>query len=173
MRAAVAALKPLQTPKKKRSKAEKKAKQARATSTERKWEAMNRAERHASLMSRRTPSELRLEAEFVKRKMEFEPQFWVQGYWLDFKVGIRKLAVEIDGEYHFTAEQQQRDEERTKVLEKLGWTVLRFKNEDVANNLSGVIYAINLELTRTPGLGKKRKQNAFAVMNKIVVIPSQ
>lgn len=167
MRAAIARLKPLQTSTKKKRKAEKK---ARATATERKWEDMTRAERHASLMARRTPSELRLEAEFIKRKMEFKPQFWVQGYWLDFKVGIRKLAVEIDGGYHFTPEQQQKDAERTKTLEKLGWTVLRFKNEDVAKNLSGVIYAINLEITRTPGTGKKRKQNALAAMNRIVVV---
>lgn len=170
MRAAIAALKPLET-KKHKKKGSKKAKKAKETATERTWEAMTRTERRADLMARRPSSELRLEAEMLRRKMEFEPQFWVQGFWLDFKVGIRKLAVEIDGGYHFTPEQQQKDAERTKTLEKLGWTVLRFKNEDVAHNLSGVIYAINLELSQTPGLGKKRKRNALSAMSGIVVIP--
>jgi adenine-specific DNA-methyltransferase len=39
-------------------------------------------------------------------------------------------------------EQQEYDEERTKYLNSLGYKVIRFWNNDVANNIDGVILAI-------------------------------
>lgn len=39
-------------------------------------------------------------------------------------------------------EQEEYDEERTKYLESLGYKVVRFWNNDVMNNIDGVILAI-------------------------------
>ena len=39
-------------------------------------------------------------------------------------------------------EQEEYDEERTKYLNSLGYKVIRFWNNDVANNIDGVILAI-------------------------------
>jgi very-short-patch-repair endonuclease len=52
----------------------------------------------------------------------------------------KKLIIELDGSQHL--EQQEYDEERTKYLEKHGYRVLRFWNNDVMNNTEAVLQAI-------------------------------
>jgi len=51
-----------------------------------------------------------------------------------------KLIIELDGSQHL--EQEEYDDERTKQLESLGYKVLRFWNNDVMNDMDGVIHAI-------------------------------
>ena len=57
------------------------------------------------------------------------------------------MIIELDGSQHL--EQEEYDEERTKYLESQGYKVIRFWNNDVMNNIEGVIlaiiYAIELE----------------------------
>ena len=49
-------------------------------------------------------------------------------------------------------EQEKYDEERTSYLESQGYKVIRFWNNDVMNNIEGVIIAIN----EVPGCQRKR-----------------
>jgi very-short-patch-repair endonuclease len=51
-----------------------------------------------------------------------------------------KLIIELDGSQHL--EQEEYDDERTKYLELQGYKVIRFWNNDVMNNIEGVILAI-------------------------------
>jgi len=55
----------------------------------------------------------------------------------DFYCQQEKLAVELDGRYH--EYKLNVDTERTEILNNLGLKVLRFKNEDVINNLNDVL----------------------------------
>jgi len=55
----------------------------------------------------------------------------------DFYCHQEKLAVELDGRYH--EYKLNVDTERTEILNNLGLKVLRFKNEDVINNLNDVL----------------------------------
>ncbi len=59
----------------------------------------------------------------------------------DFYCHQEKLAVELDGRYH--EYKLNVDTERTEILNNLGLKVLRFKNEDVINNLNDVLNKIN------------------------------
>lgn len=43
----------------------------------------------------------------------------------------RKIVVEIDGEYHKTKEQKEKDDARTKTLKGGQYSVIRFTNEEV------------------------------------------
>ena len=43
----------------------------------------------------------------------------------------RKIAVEIDGEYHKTKEQKEKDTARSKTLKGAAYKVIRFTNEEV------------------------------------------
>ena len=52
-------------------------------------------------------------------------------YFADFCDIKNKLIFEIDGEYHFTEEQQNKDLKRTKDLVKAGYKVFRLTNTDV------------------------------------------
>ena len=51
-----------------------------------------------------------------------------------------KLIIELDGSQHL--EQEEYDTQRTTYLESQGYKVIRFWNNEVLNNLEGVILAI-------------------------------
>ena len=52
-----------------------------------------------------------------------------------------KLIIELDGSQHL--EQEEYDEQRTTYLESLGYSVIRFWNNQVMNDIEGVILAIS------------------------------
>ena len=54
------------------------------------------------------------------------------------------MVIELDGGQHL--EQEEYDVERTNYLEARGYTVMRFWNSQVINDLNGVITAINYTL---------------------------
>ena len=58
----------------------------------------------------------------------------IHNFIVDFYCSKLKLVIEIDGDSH--AEQTVYDKERTKVLNKYGLKVIRYKNSDILNNLS-------------------------------------
>jgi len=70
----------------------------------------------------------------------FRRQHAIGNYILDFCSPKVKLIIELDGSQHL--EQEEYDQERTKYLESLGYKVIRFWNNDVVNNIDGVILTI-------------------------------
>lgn len=79
-------------------------------------------------------------------KYKFRRQHPIDRYILDFYCHAKRLAIEIDGGYHFTPEQKAYDEHRTEVLNQLGIRVIRFTNEEVLGDLEGVLKAIGRAL---------------------------
>ena len=59
-----------------------------------------------------------------------------------------KLAVELDGSQHMESAGQRYDIERTKALKELGIEVIRFPNNAIWNNFSGVCIAIDVAVKR-------------------------
>jgi very-short-patch-repair endonuclease len=57
-----------------------------------------------------------------------------------------KLVIEVDGGYHEEAAQKGDDQRRTLDLARMGYTVIRFRNKDVANNTDHVIEQIKKQL---------------------------
>lgn len=53
-----------------------------------------------------------------------------------------KLAVEVDGNTHRLKEWKRHDKKKESVLRALGWSVLRFWNETVLQDVSGVANTI-------------------------------
>ena len=78
----------------------------------------------------------------------FRRQHPVGYYILDFYSHQLKLCIEIDGEYHDSKEQQQKDKERDDFLEFNGITVIRFKNEEIQNNIEKVINGIKSQIIK-------------------------
>ena len=66
-------------------------------------------------------------------------QHIIGDYIVDFLFRRSKVVVEIDGGYHFTAEQQKDDAQRTEWLENKGYKVIRFTNEQVLFETDKVI----------------------------------
>ena len=71
--------------------------------------------------------------------LRFRRQHPISKYILDFYCHKTKLAVEIDGGYHNSPEQKEADHLRTKDLEEMGVRVIRFTNEQVLDDVEGVV----------------------------------
>ena len=53
-----------------------------------------------------------------------------------------KIAVELDGVSHNTKLQKSRDARKVPMLAALGWTTIRFSNEQVRSDMEGVLRSI-------------------------------
>ena len=70
-------------------------------------------------------------------------QFSIGQYILDFYCPELKIAIELDGSHHFTANGNERDFVRDKYLaEQEGIVLLRFENKAVWNNTPELIQTI-------------------------------
>lgn len=81
-----------------------------------------------------TPAERKLWSKIRNDKLgvNFRRQHAVGNFIPDFVCIEKKLILELDGSQHL--EQQEYDEARTKFLEKEGYKVIRFWNNDVMKN---------------------------------------
>ncbi len=77
--------------------------------------------------------------------LRFRRQHPIGPYIADFACAPVKLVIEVDGGSHATNAGVRRDLNRTKYLEQRGWRVLRVWNDDIRNNLDGVMRAIRQE----------------------------
>ena len=78
----------------------------------------------------------------LKLGVKFRRQQPVDIFIPDFVCTQKKLIIEVDGEYHNGKEQIELDVERTRILETIGYKVLRFTNEEVLTNVSSVLERI-------------------------------
>ena len=69
---------------------------------------------------------------------------WV--YKVDLAYKKIKLAIEIDGKGHRLASVKAKDKKKMETLSLLGWTVLRFTNEEILTDLNGVLYQIKTKI---------------------------
>ena len=73
---------------------------------------------------------------------KFRRQHIIGEYIADFANLHYKLVVEVDGKYHFKGDQPVADDIRTSDLNKMGYTVIRFTNDEVLNNIHQVEWQI-------------------------------
>jgi very-short-patch-repair endonuclease len=78
----------------------------------------------------------------------FRRQVRIGRFIADFASHGAHLVIEVDGGQH--AVRTEADMERTRALEASGYRVLRFWNNDVLNNVDGVLEAIQRAITTTP-----------------------
>jgi len=76
--------------------------------------------------------------------VRFRRQHPVGRFILDFWCPEARLVVEVDGCIHDT--QQERDAARTEVLESFNYHEIRFRNEEVLQNLPAVLERIRAEI---------------------------
>jgi very-short-patch-repair endonuclease len=101
--------------------------------------------RTRTLRKKSTPQEIILWSKLKNRNFEnlkFRRQYSIGKYIVDFICLENKLIIELDGWQHKEENQERYDKERTKYLEKPGFKILRFWNNEVNNNLNGVILKI-------------------------------
>ncbi|MGH6932941.1 MAG: endonuclease domain-containing protein [Dongiaceae bacterium] len=79
--------------------------------------------------------------------LRFRRQFRLDHCIVDFVCLPIRLVIEVDGPYH--DQTFEADSSRTARLSSLGFRVLRFSNDDVMNNLEGVVRSIENEIVST------------------------
>jgi len=77
---------------------------------------------------------------------KFRRQHPIAGFIADFYCHESKLIIEIDGNIHDSSYNRERDEGRTFELEALGIRVIRFKNQDILNDVDRIISEIIINL---------------------------
>jgi very-short-patch-repair endonuclease len=76
-------------------------------------------------------------------------------FYIDILCFAERLAIEVDGDTH--ADSEDYDAARTRFLVGEGVRVLRFANNDVMENVEGVLSQISLSLWGREGAAKRRK----------------
>jgi very-short-patch-repair endonuclease len=79
----------------------------------------------------------------------FRRQATVGPFFADFACHEARLIIEVDGGQHNEAPRAAADAARTAYLTSQGYRVLRFWNNDVLENIDGVLTAIDEALTAT------------------------
>ena len=77
-----------------------------------------------------------------KLGVHFRRQHVIGMYIADFVSLKNLLVIEVDGEYHQTAEQQLADQYRTDYLQGKGYHVIRFTNQQILTDMESVMSQI-------------------------------
>ena len=106
-----------------------------------------RPERARRLRSTPTDAELKLWQRIRKKQLyghRFRRQVPLGAYVVDFACIERALIIEVDGGQH--SWRQESDDKCTAWLEARGWRIVRFWNNEVLQNIEGVLEKLALEL---------------------------
>lgn len=95
----------------------------------------------ASLYQKQTVSESALEPAIAAlgRPYRFQHPIFSHHFFVDYALMEDKIIIEVDGKSHNSAAAKEHDSQRTAALEKLGWTVVRCKNEDAQRDPAGTV----------------------------------
>ena len=93
-----------------------------------------------------TPAERKLWANIRNDQLtvNFRRQHAIGSFIPDFVCIQKKLIIELDGSQHL--EQEEYDQERTKYFGSQGYKVIRFWNNQIMNDINGVIKSIQYAL---------------------------
>lgn len=83
---------------------------------------------------------------------KFRRQHIIGQYIVDFACLSKLLIIEVDGGYHNSKEQKEADELRMEKLSQLGYTFLRFANEEVLGDIDQVLKKILAKLRNLPDI---------------------
>jgi very-short-patch-repair endonuclease len=104
--------------------------------------------RARELRTRMTLAEIRLWNKLRNKQcggFKFRRQHPIEMFIADFYCHETRLVIELDGGIHFSDENREYDENRTAEIEKWDIKVIRFKNEEVYENLDEVVGRIKEE----------------------------
>jgi very-short-patch-repair endonuclease len=100
-------------------------------------------QRAKELRQKMTPEEALLWHALRTNKLDgwhFRRQQVIDGFIIDFYCHAASLILEVDGGIHKT--QKEQDAEREAYLVSRGFRILRVKNEEVKNDIEGVLRKI-------------------------------
>ncbi len=103
-------------------------------------------------------------------KIKYSFQHPVNRFFVDFALEDHKIAIECDGEY-WHKENDKKDLERQKIIENLGWTVLRFRGRRIIEDVVGCKLAISNVLKNHNGEFKESFKKIDRICKTNIHIP--
>jgi very-short-patch-repair endonuclease len=106
-----------------------------------------------SLRKKITPAEKLLWENLRNRKLnniKFRRQHPIERFVADFYCHEKKLVIELDGGIHNDPNQKEYDDGRTAEIEKYNIRIIRFKNEEILNNIKNVLEKIKEIINSSP-----------------------
>ncbi|MGC1472298.1 MAG: DUF559 domain-containing protein [Psychroserpens sp.] len=109
-----------------------------------------------------TEAEKILWEELRNKKLDHKirQQHLIDDFIVDFVCLAKGLVIEVDGNYHNTKEQQELDAQRTERLNREGFDVIRFTNDEVKQNISLVLQKIKSELNSRKSYKENLKKSS-------------
>ena len=99
-----------------------------------------------ALRTRETMAEKLLWSELSNKKLgvKFRRQHPIYQYIVDFYCHELKVVIEVDGMIHLKEDVSMNDKIREQQLQSLNLFIMRFTNDDIFQNLKGVVEGIKL-----------------------------
>ena len=121
--------------------------------------------RSRELRNNATEAERKLWQQLSARKLcgaRINRQFPIGQFICDFVCREKRVVIEIDGGHHAT--NAEYDLRRTRFLETQGYRVIRFWNNEVLDNIDGVVAVIarTLENMPSPDPSRQRKGSLWS-----------
>lgn len=110
------------------------------------------------LVANRTglPTEVAIATRAVREEFDSLPFC----YKVDLASEPHRLAIEIDGKSHRLRRWKFLDRRKTSVLNALGWTVIRYLNEEVETDLERIVLEIELRLKTMPVIREATRRDS-------------
>jgi len=105
------------------------------------------------LRKRCTKAENLLWAQLRRKQIlgcKFYRQFGIGEYIADFYCPLKKIIVEVDGEYHNTIETSEYDVIRDNYLNEFDIKIIHVSNQDIYYKLDDVLQIIEAEIMKRP-----------------------
>ncbi len=80
--------------------------------------------------------------------LKFRRQYVIDKYIADFVCLPKRIVIELDGGQH--SETVTEDLLRTRAMEAAGFKIIRYWNNDVINNIEGVLQDLETHLNLSP-----------------------
>jgi len=78
------------------------------------------------------------------KDLKFFRQYGIGEYIVDFYCPKLKLVIELDGKIHFDKPHKEYDKIRDEFMQNLNILVIRFKNEEVIDNIDLVLKKLEI-----------------------------
>jgi len=97
-----------------------------------------------------------VESNGLDKKYSIVREYSVFPYFIDFAFVNQMVAIEIDGSQHLLPERKEKDDKKDKLLNDLGWLVIRISEKEIKTNIGGVFNQIISILNKKPKINNHR-----------------